>query len=174
MASIERDAIESALTKKGYEFEPGGNHRYYRLFVAGKKTQFTTKVSMGTKYKTLGEPLVALMAGQMALTAKQLHQFVECTMSGGDYVEVLRALGKLARPVEKAALTDCERILRALRDRRVGSVGFLCSSLKMAQDQIVVAIADKALFDFDDSAVTPNTDVTLTPAGLKAAFAVKD
>lgn len=95
MASIERDDIERALSKKGWQLQPGNDHRYYRLLVGGKATKYMTKVSTGKKYKTLGNDLVSAMAHQMALTSKELNQFVDCSISGADYVRLLRERNKL-------------------------------------------------------------------------------
>jgi len=93
VATIERDDIEQALAQKGFQLEEG-DHRFYRLYVAGKKTSICTKVSRGRNYKTLGEDLVSLMAQQMKLTAKQLREFVDCSLSHEGYVGALRARGE--------------------------------------------------------------------------------
>lgn len=92
MPTIERDDIERALAQKGFQLRPG-DHRFYRLVVDGKETSIVTKVSTGTKYRTLGNDLVSRMARQMHLTAAQLKQFVDCSISAAEYVALLRTRG---------------------------------------------------------------------------------
>lgn len=92
VANLERSAVEAALDAKGFTLEER-DHRYYFLFVDGKRTGIYTKVSTGTNYRTLRDPLVALMAKQLKLTAKQFRELVECKLTAGGYVEILRGQG---------------------------------------------------------------------------------
>ncbi|GMV15498.1 MAG: hypothetical protein AMXMBFR56_37220 [Polyangiaceae bacterium] len=95
MPSLERDAIESSLTKKGFKEEPGGDHRFFRLIVDGKYTGIVTKTSRGgKKYRTLGDNLVKKMATQVQLTTQEFVKLVECTMTAEEYVALLRERGE--------------------------------------------------------------------------------
>lgn len=90
--TLDRADVESALAQKGFTLEER-DHRYYFFYHNGKKTAVSTKVSTGTAYKHLGDKLVSDMAHQMKLTTKQFGQFVECSMSGKDYVSALKVRG---------------------------------------------------------------------------------
>ena len=71
------------------------DHRYYFLKVDGKVTDVQTKVSQGSNYKDLGPNLVNRMSRQMGLTKRQFKDFVQCTVSGSEYVEILRVTERL-------------------------------------------------------------------------------
>lgn len=90
MASVDLDEVVRALAKKGFQEEPGGDHRYFRLFVEGRKTGLFTKVSRGgKKYKTLGDNLIAQMARQLKLTKAQFLDLIKCTIDGQGYVAIV-------------------------------------------------------------------------------------
>jgi hypothetical protein len=84
---IPRADLESALKKKGFTLETGKDHRVYRVYRDGKKTSIATKISLGTGYKDYSTSLVAMVAKQMRITAGELREFVECTMSAAQYAE---------------------------------------------------------------------------------------
>lgn len=92
---LARDDVERALLAKGFEEDAqrrGADHRYFRLYVAGRRTPIWTKTSHGSaKYKELGHDLVKRMSGQMKLTKKHFEAFVECSVDGPAYLELLRA-----------------------------------------------------------------------------------
>ena len=94
MPSLKRDQVESSLERKGFTLD-AGDHRYFKLMYQGKYTGIFTKTSRGTKYKTLGDDLVKKMAHQIKLTTKQFVEFVDCKMSGEDYIRVLDAADEL-------------------------------------------------------------------------------
>lgn len=54
-----------------------------------------TKTSFGSKYKTLGPPLVSQMARQCKLTKPQFQELVECTLSHEKYEEILEKAGHI-------------------------------------------------------------------------------
>lgn len=90
---LERDDVEGALLKKGFEADDKGHnrdHRFYRLHVGGKRTSIFTKVSRGSHDKTLRDPLVKRIAQQLQLTKKEFETLVECSLSGAAYVDLLR------------------------------------------------------------------------------------
>lgn len=91
--SRSRSAVEAALLKKGFEKEEGDHSYFYYLDTAGKRTAVFTKTSHGTKYRELGDPLLAAMAGQCRLSKQQFFQLVDCTLSADQYRAKLKALG---------------------------------------------------------------------------------
>ena len=95
MPSLERDDVESSLTKKGFKRESGGDHRYFTLMVNDKYTGIATKTSHGSKkYRTLGNDLVKQMASQIKLTTPEFVKLVDCTMSGEAYLALLQERGE--------------------------------------------------------------------------------
>lgn len=92
---MQRDDVESALLRKGFQ-KNNTDHSYYQFFDKnGKKTIVNTKTSFGSKYKTLGSPLVAQMARQCKLTKTQFQQLVECTLSHENYEKILNDGGHI-------------------------------------------------------------------------------
>lgn len=85
---IDRSDIRRALLQKGFR-EESGDHHFYTLWVANKKTPVFTKLSHGTKYKTYGDDLLAKVCRQLSLTKKQFLEYVECTLSESDLIEIL-------------------------------------------------------------------------------------
>lgn len=88
---MERADVQEALKNKGFvEVDGGKDHVYYRFFHKGKDAGIVTKVSRGTQYRSLGNPLVSAMAKQLKLQQKDFRKFVECTLSEADYVAHLQ------------------------------------------------------------------------------------
>ncbi|MBI3206017.1 MAG: hypothetical protein HYZ29_31065 [Myxococcales bacterium] len=95
MPTLERDDVESSLTKKGFKQETGGDHRFFKLMVKEKYTGIFTKTSHGSKkYRTLGNDLVKKMASQVKLTTPEFQKLVDCSMTGEEYVALLRERGE--------------------------------------------------------------------------------
>lgn len=96
MASFERDEVEKSLKKKGFEVSDSGkDHRFYTLFADGKYTGIMTKVSRGTKYKTLSSGLVGMMARQLKLEAGEFANLVKCPLSYEAYIQLLKSRDEL-------------------------------------------------------------------------------
>ena len=93
--NLERAKVEQNLPKKGFQEERDGDHVFFLFFHGGKKTHIRTKVSHGSKYKTLGDDLVSKMAKQCKLTAKDFRSLAECTLSHTEYVSILVGSGEL-------------------------------------------------------------------------------
>lgn len=87
--SRERKIVERSLQKKGF-ISRGGDHRFYFFEYRNLTTAVFTKVSRGTKYKTLNDTLIGEMARQLKLTKKQFLQLVDCPMDKKQYVEHLK------------------------------------------------------------------------------------
>lgn len=92
---LARSDIERALQRKGFTYR-SGDHRYYFFEHEGLTRAVFTKVSHGTKYKTLATPLVLKMAKQLRLTKKQFMALVDCSMTQEQYVAHLTQLGFLS------------------------------------------------------------------------------
>ncbi|PRZ45309.1 hypothetical protein CLV89_11655 [Tritonibacter scottomollicae] len=93
--SMKRDDVEAALLRKGFQ-KNNTDHSYFHFYDKnGKKTIVNTKTSRGTKYKTLGPPLVSQMARQCKLTKPQFQELVDCTLSHEKYEELLNESGHI-------------------------------------------------------------------------------
>ncbi len=94
---MEPKKIVKALERKGFRPDPDRvkrDHVWFRLYVGGLKTEIATKISHGKKkYDTLGPPLVKKMADQVGLAIPDFRKLVSCTLSGEEYVAVLRDAG---------------------------------------------------------------------------------
>jgi hypothetical protein len=91
---IERDELESALSRKGFE-KKNTHHTLYFLIAGGKKTSVFTKLSHGSTYREYSDSLVGVVARQMGLTKSELSKFVECTITREGYVDLLRERGRI-------------------------------------------------------------------------------
>ena len=85
--ALDYRALQRALVSKAeaYEDRSGGHIGYYR-YALGKR-RLVTVVSHGARGQ-IPKWLLGRMARQMRLTSRQLGQFVDCTMSREEWVEV--------------------------------------------------------------------------------------
>lgn len=91
-----RSVIQDSFAKKGFQEKLGGNHQRFIYFsLQGKKTAVHTKLSRGTKYKTLSDPLIAQMAKQCKLTKGDFLELVDCPLSREDYEKKLKTRGAI-------------------------------------------------------------------------------
>lgn len=79
--------IEASLQRKGFR-KTEGDHHYFHLYVDGKKTAVFTKTSHGMK--EYGGRLLKSMAWQLRLTSEEFYRLVDCPMSEGEYLGILR------------------------------------------------------------------------------------
>jgi hypothetical protein len=93
MPSLERDAVESSLKKKGFVVEER-DHRYFRLMHDGRYTGIFTKTSRESNHKRLDSGLVNMMAKQLELRSKEFVSLVECPLTQAAYIELLRERGE--------------------------------------------------------------------------------
>lgn len=93
--TVARRDVLAALESKGFTRVDGRDHHTFRLEVGGLTQAVSTKVSMGTAYKTIGAPLVAKMSRQMRLSKASFLMFVDCHLSADDYLRLLRDQGVL-------------------------------------------------------------------------------
>lgn len=85
----ERAQIDAALQRKGFVHEDGDHHYYVYHNLAGKKTIKKTKMSRGSKYKTIGDPLLGQMARQVGLTKPKFLELVDCTLDQKSYEKII-------------------------------------------------------------------------------------
>lgn len=88
--SIKRARLVKALGAKGFRADGGTGHDKYRLFIDGKRSSVMTLLSRGTQYQDLGDSLVGKIARQMYLDKAELMDFVECSLSGEGYLQLIR------------------------------------------------------------------------------------
>ncbi len=87
---------EKALLQKGFK-QSDTHHRYYYLYVDGKRTQVFTYMSHRPSGSDVYTPEVASMKRQMYFDSpNQFRAFVRCDISGTQYVDHLREKGILA------------------------------------------------------------------------------
>lgn len=81
----DRKDIDAALQRKGFVHEDGDHHYYVYHNLSGKKTIKKTKMSRGTKHKTIGDNLLGQMARQLGLTKASFLELVDCTLDQKGY-----------------------------------------------------------------------------------------
>jgi hypothetical protein len=80
-----RKEIDAALKRKGFDHDNGDHHYYVYYNLAGQKTMKKTKISRGSKYKTISDPLLGQMARQVGLTKAKFLNLVDCTLDQQAY-----------------------------------------------------------------------------------------
>lgn len=85
--------LEKTLVAKGFELNPAKHsHRFFSLIIDGKRSPIFTFVSHGSK--TYGKELMSEIKKQMKFTSpQQLDQYFDCSMSGNDYINMLKEQG---------------------------------------------------------------------------------
>ena len=83
MASLNQDDIEAGLERKGFQ-ESNNKHRYYHLYVNGKK-EAGTYLRHG-KNQEIGSKLLGLMAKELGLSVKDFVDLVKCPLSTEEYL----------------------------------------------------------------------------------------
>jgi len=81
----DRNVIDAALLRKGFQKDNGDHHYYIYWNLDGKKTMKKTKMSHGSSYKTLGDSLLGKMAKQVGLTKASFLELVDCTLDQVGY-----------------------------------------------------------------------------------------
>lgn len=94
MSVFKRGDVEKALKGKGFE-ESDRHHKYYYLYVDGKRTQIYTYVSHGRPGTDISAGLIKKMADQVKLSKRQFEEFVRCSFSGKDLINELRRKGEI-------------------------------------------------------------------------------
>jgi len=98
----ERAAVVAALKAKGFDFAKQGRDHDFFFFRYPNLTQpVFTKVSRGTGYKTIGDPLLGKMRKQLRLTRAQFDSLIDCPMNKAEYTTVLVSLGVIRKVAPK-------------------------------------------------------------------------
>jgi predicted RNA binding protein YcfA (HicA-like mRNA interferase family) len=84
--------IEKALLQKGFKRDNTHHHMYW-LHAKGKKTGIRTRLSHGKE--EYSDKLLAMMAKQLKIMKKQFDSFVECSLTGEQYIQLLIDEGKI-------------------------------------------------------------------------------
>lgn len=84
--------IERAFLKKGF-VPNGGDHKFFVLYVDGKKTSIRTKISHGER--DIHSPLLEQIQKQVGLSVNDFQDLVNCPLSKERYIEKLRECGKI-------------------------------------------------------------------------------
>ncbi len=84
--------IRKALLRKGF-VEEQSHHIQFHFPHDGYVTDICTFLSHGSK--DYGDALLAAMSRQLHLSKPELLQFIDCTMSGDDYLGLMRERGHL-------------------------------------------------------------------------------
>lgn len=82
--------VATGLVNKGFRLRQN-DHAFYHLYVDGKKTIISTKISHGEK--EIGDKLLGLMARQVRLPRSLFDDLVECPLTFDQYVALLRKSG---------------------------------------------------------------------------------
>lgn len=75
-----RREIESALELKGFERIEGDHSWFVYHTTDGKKTRVKTKTSHGPRGKSIGDPLLSMMAKQCCSTKSDFLDLVDCPL----------------------------------------------------------------------------------------------
>ena len=84
--------ILRSLQKKGFVVRTG-HHFMLALHVDGLYKGINTYISHGRK--DYGDSLLASMSKQLHLSKQELLSFIDCQMSGDDYLNLMRERGQL-------------------------------------------------------------------------------
>jgi len=86
--------VRRALLEKGFKEDRKRDHCFYFYYHCGKKTNIYTKISHGTS--DISDRIRSAMARQARLTNAEFTHFVDCTLTGEGYRELLVRNGHLA------------------------------------------------------------------------------
>lgn len=86
--------MEQTLLSKGFR-RRDGDHRYFHLYIDGRRTAIWTKFSHGAG--EYGDALLAKVRQQLRLTRTQFDDLMDCPMGFEGYVTALRERGELPK-----------------------------------------------------------------------------
>jgi len=81
------------LTSKGFVEDETRHHRYFVLTIDGVESEIRTRYSHGAK--ECGDYHLGEMAKQLHLSRHQLDQLIDCSLSGDQYIEILKNAGHI-------------------------------------------------------------------------------
>lgn len=91
----EKDKVEKALLKKGFQGKEGDHHFFIYYTLQGKKSSVRTKTSHTPKMKELDDGILAQMAKQCRLNKQEFMDLVDCPMSREEYETRLIQKGEI-------------------------------------------------------------------------------
>lgn len=87
MVALNSRKVESSLLKKGFVQEPG-DHKFFYLYVDGKRTGIRTKTSHCGQ--EINDYLIRQMSRQVQLDKSDFLDLVNCPLSKEKYVQILK------------------------------------------------------------------------------------
>lgn len=94
--NIQRETLEQALRRKGFERKQDGHHIYYHHKYKGKETGAYTYFSHSLKTKDITRDLLTQTRKQLKLdTNAQVAMLANCPMDAEQYNRILAAKGIL-------------------------------------------------------------------------------
>lgn len=86
MSSRQREQIKESLKRKGFLEKDGSDHwRFIYINQQGLKTSVYTKMSRGSKYKTITDNLLGQMSKQCKLPKIDFLNLVDCPLTREEY-----------------------------------------------------------------------------------------
>ena len=100
MPIVSANEARANLLGKGFRQREGKKHTFFDLYVNDKNTGINTHFSRGKKsHSDIDEGLMDLMKYQLKLDRwRQVFELLNCDMTGGEYLQILKDRGKLAPP----------------------------------------------------------------------------
>ena len=87
--------VEKSLLAKGFLNDRTTDHKYFFLYIDGKKTSVSTKLSHGREPIDKNTPLFKSFKLQLRLTGKELENFFNCPLSFEEYCSILIQNGEI-------------------------------------------------------------------------------
>ena len=88
---LKAEAIDKALTAKGFVSKNAKHHVMYWFYHEGKKSQIRTRISFGEN--EIGTGLIAAMARETKLRKSDFLALIECSLSADEYREKMLTEG---------------------------------------------------------------------------------
>lgn len=94
MTTLKRNEIRSSLKTKGFVENNKKDHFYYYLKTKdGIDVGIRTKISRGSRYREICEPLIHEMARQTKIDKNQFINLVKCPLTKSEYFRILENKG---------------------------------------------------------------------------------
>ena len=93
---LDRADILAALQAKGFDLEQKNRDHDFLFFRhRGLTTAVYTKLSRGSRYKTIDDSLVSRMSKQVRLTKREFENLVSCSLTAEGFISALSKQGIL-------------------------------------------------------------------------------
>ena len=90
MATLRTKDIAASLLKKGFQSK-NSDHRRFILYVEGKRTEISTKISFGAR--DIGDYLINRMSIELKLEKDEFKDLVLCPLTKEKYIQLLLQRG---------------------------------------------------------------------------------